>query len=239
MHKGVPAHLLHVFVPQSSDISRLEYFDRVQTSLRIALLLRAMSVVFRVYSLMLPIPTIADKFSSKLKSIYERPVLSIRRKSPPLLVSAKMFQRATSILIVSVLFAGLSSATCTDPSRQVELCCQNLAPYSSNAYVYQNICDITTTDQSILMATFCEPAPAGGCTVPSGGYDACCVSEASCQSGVDGPVGVNCTVHSKVNALAICETKVRAELNIKNANMHGTGMVIQERCESPPAIDIA
>ena len=102
---------------------------------------------------------------------------------------------AFTALILTLAAASPALAQCTGTS----LCCQSLEPFSDNAYVWQNICGIQESDQSILVGSFCEEVPSGTwydgpssvvynifltlLSSPSGTIDVCCQSAVSeCQS---------------------------------------------------------
>ncbi|KZV68798.1 hypothetical protein PENSPDRAFT_581884 [Peniophora sp. CONT] len=92
----------------------------------------------------------------------------------------------TSITLLA--FAAAAAAQCTS-SQPDGLCCRSLAPFSSNSYVWTNICGITGVPPDTPTASFCEQISA----CPSGVIPVCCESTAECGGGVDGPVGINCT----------------------------------------------
>ncbi|KAH7915408.1 hypothetical protein BJ138DRAFT_1142018 [Hygrophoropsis aurantiaca] len=70
----------------------------------------------------------------------------------------------------------------------ISLCCTTLQPYSSNSYVWENICGFSA-DASTPIGSMCSST--SSCTV----YTLCCTSSFECQSGVDGPIGINCTTN--------------------------------------------
>lgn len=51
--------------------------------------------------------------------------------------------------------AGLVASQCTSP-RSISLCCQSLQPFSANAYVWNNICGVYVSDESILVGSRCD-----------------------------------------------------------------------------------
>ncbi|GJE90198.1 WSC domain-containing protein [Phanerochaete sordida] len=73
--------------------------------------------------------------------------------------------------------------------RSHVLCCMNVAPWSTNSYVWGNICGYTPSDPSEIVGARCIPAPAGGC--PSGSIGTCCAGLVPGPSG-QCALGTNC-----------------------------------------------
>ncbi|EKM49219.1 uncharacterized protein PHACADRAFT_265737 [Phanerochaete carnosa HHB-10118-sp] len=98
--------------------------------------------------------------------------------------------KATALIVLaaSLFISPFAAAQCT--SGGTRLCCLSLEPFSDNAYVWNNECGIQESDESILVGSFCDESSG---TCPEEWYDICCESTAVCQSGVDGPVGLNCS----------------------------------------------
>ncbi|VDB85571.1 unnamed protein product [Peniophora sp. CBMAI 1063] len=98
-----------------------------------------------------------------------------------------MFNSISTTLLALVAIA---AAQCTT-SQPTGLCCRSLAPFSSNSYVWTNICGITGVPPDTPTASFCDQISA--CEGESSLIPVCCESTAECGGGVDGPVGINCT----------------------------------------------
>ncbi|KAI0034648.1 hypothetical protein K488DRAFT_45047 [Vararia minispora EC-137] len=97
-------------------------------------------------------------------------------------------------LIVLSIFLALAAAQTTERNCPAEypigLCCISLEPFSANSYVWESVCGFTPpADLSTPTASFCG-APG---TCYSGIIPVCCEKALTCQSGVDGPTGINCT----------------------------------------------
>ena len=58
-----------------------------------------------------------------------------------------------AVLSATVFLSPLAGAQCTSGTR---LCCAELQPFSDNAYVWENICGIQESDQSIPVGSGCE-----------------------------------------------------------------------------------
>ncbi|EIM85867.1 uncharacterized protein STEHIDRAFT_157401 [Stereum hirsutum FP-91666 SS1] len=97
---------------------------------------------------------------------------------------------AAMLPFISVASSSALSTDVTCPSNATNhLCCRTLAPFSDNAYVWENVCGITNVPSTTPTASFCSELE----TCPTGLLPVCCETLASCQSGVDGPIGLNCT----------------------------------------------
>lgn len=98
------------------------------------------------------------------------------------------------VVLATSLFAAPFAAaqTCSSGTR---LCCSQLTPWNQGAvYTWTQICGITPpTDPTTPTGARCE-AVNGAC--PSGMFDLCCDRTATCQSGVDGPIGIGCVARS-------------------------------------------
>ncbi|KAJ3550015.1 hypothetical protein NM688_g5121 [Phlebia brevispora] len=102
-----------------------------------------------------------------------------------------MFGRtAIYAFFASGLLSTLVSAACP-ADQSIELCCITVETFGQGYYVFHDVCGYTL-DNSTVMAAGCDEVP-DGCSSFHGWYDACCNSTLLCQSGVDGPFGVDCT----------------------------------------------
>lgn len=101
----------------------------------------------------------------------------------------KHFAANIVALVVSAVSVLAQTEQSCPASQPYGFCCESLEPFSSNSYVWTNICGITGVAPNTPTGSFCG-AP-GTC------YDdiipVCCESVATCQSGVDGPIALNCT----------------------------------------------
>ncbi|KAI0316814.1 hypothetical protein OF83DRAFT_1164173 [Amylostereum chailletii] len=92
-----------------------------------------------------------------------------------------------SVLSLALVVPATYAASCT-ATQPNHLCCTSLAPFSANSYVWTNICGITGVDPSTPTASFCDDTA----TCSTDLVSVCCETLATCQSGVDGPIGLNC-----------------------------------------------
>ncbi|KAL4254910.1 hypothetical protein ABKN59_004301 [Abortiporus biennis] len=111
---------------------------------------------------------------------------------------ASNVQLATNSYLIRKLFglillaiASKAEAQCPI-DRSLSLCCRSLENFSSNSYVWENICGFhDPVDPTTLVA--------GGCfttsTCLNGLYDACCERYLPCSASTDGTIGFNCSGH--------------------------------------------
>ncbi|GBE78524.1 hypothetical protein BKA93DRAFT_802741 [Sparassis latifolia] len=102
-----------------------------------------------------------------------------------------MFAFALLSLPIALALAQSASSQCVAP-RPLSLCCQELEPFSDDAYVW-NDCGVYVSDESILVGTLCEAGVSCAAPTYEGFYNICCSGYMNCGSGTDGPIGLNCT----------------------------------------------
>jgi len=98
-----------------------------------------------------------------------------------------MMLQTLALSIVSL--AGLVAGSCEAPYA-ISMCCISLAPYTDNAYVWNDVCGNTGLNENVLVASGCEVS--SSCTY-EGYYAACCVEYMPNCPSTSGAIGYNCT----------------------------------------------
>ena len=60
---------------------------------------------------------------------------------------------STALTLLALVSVAVAQCTPTQPTG---LCCRSLAPFSSNSYVWTNICGITGVPPDTPTASFCD-----------------------------------------------------------------------------------